>query len=63
MTVTGEAAKAFNAVWLDSLATINLGPLVEANEDTGRVSWRDKADQLQTVTLGPHLVKIIGVHR
>lgn len=63
MTVTGEAAKAFNAVRLDSLATINLGPLVEADEDTGRVAWKDKADQLQIVTLGPRLVKIIGAHR
>ena len=63
MQVSGEAAAAWNAVRLDSFETINKGPLVSADTDTGAVSWKDKTGTTQTVTLGPHVVKLVSAKR
>ena len=59
MNVSGEDAKRFNAVRLDSYANVNEGELVEADEQTGHVRWTDKAGEVKSRTLGDHAIRII----
>jgi hypothetical protein len=58
-SVTGDEAKLYDAVSLSSFASVNRGELVEADDVTGRVSWRDTPVSIKTVTLGDHAVKIV----
>lgn len=59
MTVSGEEAARFNAVRLDSFATVNMGALIAADEQTGAVRWKDKTGTEKSVTLGAHAIRII----
>lgn len=63
MRVEGEAASAWSAVRLDSLQSIEGGPLVMADSDTGEVSWKDRAGELRQVRLGPRAIRLIEVRR
>lgn len=60
MTVSGDDAKGFNAVRLDSYANVNTGELVEANDATGLVRWKDKAGVVKSITLGEHAIRIMA---
>lgn len=57
--VSGEDAKRYNVVRLDSMATVNRGPLVSADTQTGKVSWMDKTDTVQVTTLLPQNLRIV----
>lgn len=59
MKVSGSEATAYDAVRTDSFATVNTGPLQSADEDTGSVSWTDKAGETKSVTLGDHMIRLI----
>lgn len=59
MNVTGEMASAFDAVRLDSFVTVNQGKLVEADDLTGHVAWKDKAGETKTAVLGERAIRII----
>lgn len=56
--VAGDDAQNWDAVRRDSLTTVNGGQLIEANEETGFVSWKDRAGETKTVTLGAHAIKL-----
>lgn len=58
MNVSGDEAKRFNAVRLDSYACVNTGELIAADEQTGAVRWKDKTGTEQSVTLGSHAIRI-----
>jgi hypothetical protein len=58
MNVSGDDAPNWDAVRRDSLTTVNGGQLIEANEETGFVSWKDKVGETKTVTLGAHAIKL-----
>lgn len=58
MNVSGEDAARFNAVRLDSFLNVNDGELVEADEQSGLVRWKDKAGEVKEKTLGSHAIKI-----
>lgn len=58
-TVSGEEAARFNAVRLDSFACVNEGELVEADDLTGLVKWKDKAAVVREQTLGAHAIRIV----
>lgn len=59
MNVTGEEASLFDAIRLDSFITVNQGMLVEADDITGRVAWKDKAGETKTAVLGERAIRII----
>lgn len=59
MNVTGEEAKRFNAVRLDNFANANAGELVEADDQTGLVKWKDSVGEVKSVTLGAHAIRIV----
>lgn len=59
MIVSGEDAPRFNAVRLDSYANVNKGDLVEADDQTGLVKWRDSTGEIKTTTLGEHAIRIV----
>jgi hypothetical protein len=58
-SVNGDVAKEHYVVRLDSYATVNQGELVEADEATGLVRFRDKAGETKSVTLGEHNIRIL----
>jgi hypothetical protein len=35
------------------------GPLVDACEQTGEVSWQDKGGETRKVTLGQHAIRLV----
>lgn len=59
MIVSGEEAARFNAVRLDSFACVNDGVLVEADDVSGLVKWRDKSGEVKSATLGDHQIRIV----
>ena len=59
MIVSGTEAARFNAVRLDDFTNVNRGPLVEADDVTGKVVYRDTPESTKTVTLGDHSIRII----
>jgi hypothetical protein len=59
MIVSGDAAKNFDAVSLSSFLNVNRGDLVSADDDTGRVEWRNTPESVKTVTLGAGAIKIV----
>jgi len=59
MLVNGDTAKDFNAIRLDSLENANKGELVAADEDTGAVTYKDRAGENVTLALGPHAIKLL----
>lgn len=62
-SVQGDDAKRFNAVRLDSFANVNTGELVEADEQSGLVRWKDTGDTVKSVTLGDHAIKLVLARR
>lgn len=58
MIISGEDAKRYNAVRLDSFLNVNDGELVEADEQSGLVRWKDRAGEVREKTLGAHAIKI-----
>lgn len=63
MTVTGDDAKRFNAVRLDSFAIVNSGELIAADEATGAVRWKDRTGTEQSLTLGSAAIRIVSKAR
>ena len=59
MQVSGDEAKRWNAVRLDSFRNVNEGELVSADDQTGDVSWKDKTGEVKTLTLGLHAIRLI----
>jgi hypothetical protein len=59
MEVRGSLATGFVAVRLDNFATVNEGPLISADDQTGEVVWTDKVGEQRNVMLGAHMVKIV----
>jgi hypothetical protein len=62
MKIEGETAKNWQAVRIDSYATVNLGDLVSANEETGEVKYLDRTGQIVEIALGPHTVRLMPKH-
>ena len=50
MQVSGDAAKEYYAVRLDSFATVNAGLLLFADDQTGEVRWTDKSGEAKSLT-------------
>jgi hypothetical protein len=59
MRIHGDDAKKYNAIRLDSFANANQSELVLADDQTGEVSYTDKAGELKSVTLGLHAIRIV----
>ena len=59
MTVSGEAAAAYDAVRLDSCETANKGPLIGADTDTGLVVYKDVTGAEKKLELGPHAIMLV----
>lgn len=59
MNVSGENAKSYDAVRLDSFAIVNRGELVSADDLTGIVIYKDTSDSTKTITLGEHAIRIL----
>lgn len=59
MNVSGDDAKNYRAVRLDSFENANKGELVEADDLTGKVVYRDTPDSTKTIVLGDHAIKIL----
>jgi hypothetical protein len=59
MTISGEEAKNYNAVRLDSMANANQGELVAADEDTGFVVYKDRTGEEVKLQLAPHSIRIL----
>lgn len=59
MIVSGTEAARFNAVRLDNFENANRGELVEADDVTGKVVYRDTPESTKTVTLGDHAIRIL----
>ncbi len=60
MRLVEDDASPFNAVRLDSFATVNNGPLVLVDDQTGEVAWIDKSGEMRTITLGLHSIRIVS---
>ncbi len=63
MKVEGEGAMGYKAVRIDSFADVNQGELISADDVIGQVIWKDKVGEKKEITLGPHSIRIIAVHR
>ena len=59
MIVSGEEAKLYDAVRLDSFVTVNQGPLTKADDQTGEVVWTDRAGETKVVMLGDHRIRLV----
>lgn len=62
MKVEGTLAAGSQAVRTDSMATVNQGPLVSADDETGEVQYTDRTGTVCTVTLGPNAIRITPKH-
>jgi hypothetical protein len=62
MKIEGETAKNWQAVRIDSYATVNLGDLVSADDKTGEVEWLDRTGTVAKVALGPHTIRLMPRH-
>ncbi len=63
MNIAGEDAANYRAVRLDSFEDINKGILIEADEVTGKVVYKDTPESQKTVVLGDHAIKILPIKR
>lgn len=60
MTVSGDEARLFKAIRLDSYLDVNKGELLSADETTGAVSWRDHVNgETRSIMLGAHAIRIV----
>jgi len=62
MRIAGEEAARWQAVRRDSLETVNRGPLLLADDETGLVEWKDGSGEPKRVTLGPGAIKLMGAY-
>lgn len=60
MRIEGEDAKRFNAIRLDNFENVNRGELVEADDVTGKVVYRDTPESTKTVVLGERAIRIMA---
>lgn len=60
MKVSGEEARSFDAIRLDTFQSVNgKGDLVEADDVTGTVTYKDTPDSQKTITFGMGAIKIM----
>ena len=59
MRITGEEAKKYTAVRLDSFESVNKGELVSADDQIGEITFKDTPETTKTLTLGPHAIRIV----
>lgn len=59
MRLEGDNAQHYQAVRYDTLATVNKGPLVVADDTTGYVLWRTGPTETASLVLGPAAIRII----
>ena len=59
MNVSGDEAARFNAVRLDDFRCVNDGVLIEADELSGLVRWKDAAGEQKVTTLGERQIKLV----
>lgn len=62
MKVSGAEAPKYQAVRRDTLETVNKGVLVSADDDTGEVEWKDKANETKSLKLGSNAIRILPVY-
>jgi len=63
MRKEGEEAAGYDAVRLDSGATINQGTLTLADDLTGDVTWKDKAGESRSEKYQAHAIAIVARSR
>ncbi len=63
MNVSGEEAKLYDAVRLDSCLNANKGELISADDITGAVTYKDVTGEEKSITLGQHAIKILPKKR
>ena len=59
MKIDGKNAKLYDSIRLDSFRTVNEGELIEADETTGNVSYKDVTGTQKQVVLGMNAIKIL----
>lgn len=59
MNVSGDEAKGYRAVRLDSLENANKGELVSADDETGLVVYKDKTGEEVRLPLPAHSIRIL----
>lgn len=59
MRITGEIARQWSAVRLDSFEQVNSGTLTTADDESGYVEWVDRIGGSHSVSLGPQAIRII----
>lgn len=59
MNISGEEAKLYDAIRLDSFARVNQGMLIEADDATGMVAWIDKTGERKEARLGDHAIRLV----
>ena len=59
MNVSGDEAKGYRAVRLDSLENANNGELVSADDETGLVVYKDKTGEEVRLPLPAHSIRIL----
>lgn len=59
MNISGDDAKNYRAVRLDSLENANKGELVSADDETGLVVYKDKTGEEVRLPLPAHSIRIL----
>jgi hypothetical protein len=59
MIITGDSAKGWCAVRLDTFEQVNQGPLLEANDESGSIRWIDKQGREHGLVLGSNAIRIL----
>ena len=59
MTVSGDDAKLYNAIRLDTFENANKGPLVSADDATGEVVYLDPTGEQKKLVLGDHTIRLL----
>lgn len=59
MIISGDEANRFDAIRLDTFEPANQGCLIEANEETGFLRWKDTQGATHALTLGQSAIKIM----
>jgi hypothetical protein len=63
MQISGGGARDWCAVRLDSMEQVNKGELTSADDESGKVEWRDKTGNARSITLGPHAIRLTRSYR
>jgi len=59
MRITGEIARQWTAVRLDSFEQVNSGTLTTVDDESGYVEWIDSVGRGHSVSLGPQAIRIV----